>query len=279
MFDLKFDWKPDMSCGIEEIDSQHKQLLSIGRDIEQLIQTDCIGISDKQLLDIVCKLRDFCGYHFYEEETLMDSIKYGKTKEHKAEHEKITKMLMGINMPALKKEPLKELTKIREEVQHQIFEHVLGTDMQFAKEYHAAKASTVSESKKNSLIIDDNYGLKLFDLDVATVYLYKEQTYKGRMLLVDREKSKGIYKIPSLVRDTFFNDMTRTMKALNAAFSPDAIDCAYLGDITLETHMHIIPKYKNGTDWGQNFEIDPGKYYPSPEEMEEIAEKIRAKLK
>lgn len=279
MFDFKFDWKPDMSCGIEEIDSQHKQLLSIGRDIEQLIQTDCIGISDKQLLDIVCNLRDFCGYHFYEEESLMDSIKYKKAREHKAEHQKITKMLMGINMPALKKEPLKELTRIREEVQHQIFEHVLGTDMQFAKEYNALKASTASSLQGSVSAIDEQYGLKLFDLDVATAYLYKEQTYKGRMLLVDREKSKGICKIPSLVRDTFFNDMTRAMKALNAAFSPDAIDCAYLGDITLETHMHIIPKYKEQADWGKVFEIDPGKYYPSPEEMEEIAQKIRQNLK
>ena len=251
MFDFKFDWKPDMACGVEEIDTQHKQLFRIGRDIEQLIQTDCIGIKDEQLLDIVCQLRDFCAYHFYEEESLMDSIQYSKSELHKKEHQKITKRLTGMSMPALKKEPLKELIKIREEVQHQIFEHVLGLDMEFAKEYLAQQK----------------------------VYLYKEQSNKGRMLLIDREKSKGISKIPSLVRDTFFNDVTRAMKALNAAYAPDTIDCAYFGDVSLETHMHIIPKYKNDDDWGKALCADPGKYYPSLEELEEIAEKIREKLK
>lgn len=280
MFDFKFDWKPDMSCGIKEIDSQHKQLLSIGRDIEQLIQTDCIGIRDKQLLDIICQLRDFCGYHFYHEESLMDTFPYRKAKEHKAAHETITKMLTGIDMPALKKEPLKELSKIRDEVQHQIFEHVLGIDMDFAKEYLAhQKTASPKKEKVSAESSMNDYGLKLFDLDVATVYLYKEQTYKGRLLLVDREHSKGIYKIPSLVRDTFFSDVTRSMKALNAAFSPDVINCAYLGDSLLETHMHIVPKYKTDEDWGQNFTINPDKYYPSPEEMEKLANQIRAKLK
>lgn len=280
MFDLKFDWKPDMSCGIKEIDSQHKQLLSIGRDIEQLIQTGCIGIRDQQLLDIICNLRDFCGYHFYYEESLMDTISYKKSKSHKAEHEKITKMLTGIDMPALKKEPLKGLSKIREELQHQIFEHVLGLDMEFAKEYLSQKKSSSSKEEKAASEGSSNpYGLKICDLDVATVYLYKEQTYKGRLLLIDREKSKGIHKIPSLVRDTFFNDVTRAMKALHASLSPDAMDCAYLGDVLLETHMHIIPKYKTDADWGMSFTANPDKYYPSPEEMEKIAEKIRIKIK
>lgn len=278
MFDFKFDWKPDMACGVEEIDTQHKQLFRIGRDIEQLIQTDCIGIKDEQLLDIVCQLRDFCAYHFYEEESLMDSIQYSKSELHKKEHEKITKRLTGMSMPALKKEPLKELIKIREEVQHQIFEHVLGLDMEFAKEY-LTQQKVSSNQKSESESLDNSYGLKLMDLDVATVYLYKEQSNKGRMLLIDREKSKGISKIPSLVRDTFFNDVTRSMKALNAAYSPDSIDCAYFGDVCLETHMHIIPKYKNDEDWGKALCADPGKYYPSLEELEEIAEKIRTKLK
>lgn len=59
MFDFKFDWQPGMATGIEEIDTQHKQLLSMGREIEQLLQINCIGVTQKQLLDIICGFRNF----------------------------------------------------------------------------------------------------------------------------------------------------------------------------------------------------------------------------
>lgn len=64
MFDFKFDWEKNLNTSIESIDVQHKQLFKLGRDMEQLLQMQCIGVTDKQLLDIVCGLRDFTAYHF-----------------------------------------------------------------------------------------------------------------------------------------------------------------------------------------------------------------------
>ena len=74
MFDFKFDWASNMETGYSDIDTQHKQLFKIGRDLEQLIRIQCIGVTDKQLLDIVCELRDYTGYHFYEEERMMKEM-------------------------------------------------------------------------------------------------------------------------------------------------------------------------------------------------------------
>ena len=45
MFDFNFDWRKDMNTNIEVVDYQHKQLFFIGREIEQLIRTECIGIT------------------------------------------------------------------------------------------------------------------------------------------------------------------------------------------------------------------------------------------
>ena len=72
MFDMKFDWRPYMATGIDMIDNQHKQILRVGRDIEQLLQRHCINVTQKELLSILCDIRDFTGYHFYAEEALMD---------------------------------------------------------------------------------------------------------------------------------------------------------------------------------------------------------------
>ena len=52
MFDFKFDWEKNLNTSIESIDVQHKQLFKLGRDMEQLLRMQCIGVTDKQLLDI-----------------------------------------------------------------------------------------------------------------------------------------------------------------------------------------------------------------------------------
>ena len=59
MFDFKFDWEKSIETGIEEIDTQHKQLFKIGRDMEQLRRMQCSVLTDKRLVVIVCDLRDF----------------------------------------------------------------------------------------------------------------------------------------------------------------------------------------------------------------------------
>ena len=57
MFDFKFDWASNMETGYSDIDTQHKQLFKIGRDLEQLIRIQCIGVTDKQPLDLLRLLR------------------------------------------------------------------------------------------------------------------------------------------------------------------------------------------------------------------------------
>jgi hemerythrin len=76
MFDFHFDWAENFAVNIESIDTHHKQYFKIARDIEQQLQIKCMGITDKQILDIVCDLREYAGYHFYEEERLMKETNY-----------------------------------------------------------------------------------------------------------------------------------------------------------------------------------------------------------
>lgn len=74
MFDFKFDWCKEMECGVPAIDDQHQILFHIGREMEQLIMHGCQNATTKELLDIVCELREYTSYHFYTEEDLM--LKY-----------------------------------------------------------------------------------------------------------------------------------------------------------------------------------------------------------
>lgn len=280
MFDFKFDWKPDMCIGIEELDLQHQQLFQIARNVEQLVQNNCIGVSDRQILDIVCNLREFSSYHFYKEEEMMGEMQYENYSAHKAEHEEMTKKIMGVDLNAFRSEPLKWMKWARDEIQSYIFSHMLGEDANFGRAYQKYLAG--KETGTKTKVLDPNeekYGPKVFDFDVSTAYLCREQSYKGRMILVYREKTRGISKMSALERNMFYTDLSKATKAVERAFSPDALECSYMGDVELEMHMHIIPKYKGGYGYGQSFVPDPGLNYPSEEELEKIILKLQKELR
>ena len=190
MFDFKFDWEKNLNTSIESIDVQHKQLFKLGRDMEQLLQMQCIGVTDKQLLDIVCGLRDFTAYHFYAEE-----------------------------------------------------------DMEMAKAYLAYR-KTVDESKQKTTEkdLEDIYGAYVADLDISRVYLYRDQTCRGRVAVVFKESARELCRLSTLERNMFFADIAKTAKTLNKLFAPDAINYFDSEDYSDRLIFHVIPKYKeNGT--------------------------------
>lgn len=128
MFDFKFDWCPEMECGIKIIDEQHQELFRIGRDLEQLIMNDCKNATPQQLLDVVCELREYATYHFYTEEKLMEKYNYPILARHMADHVELKSKIVRINPPALAKNPTKVLTKVKNNLQDFLFNHILKED-------------------------------------------------------------------------------------------------------------------------------------------------------
>lgn len=134
MFDFKFDWAPEMNMGIEELDLQNKELFRIGRDIEQLILADCENVTDRQLLNIVCGLREYVNYHFYMEEKFMEDKGYSNYETHRQKHQIFQKEILNIDCPELSRKPKTELKKLKETVQDWVFQHVLVEDVKAVKE-------------------------------------------------------------------------------------------------------------------------------------------------
>ena len=44
-------------------------------------------------------------------------------------------------------------------------------------------------------------------------------------------------------------------RAIERAFNADKINIAVYGDIVTHIHMHVVPKWKNGSEWGVPFLI------------------------
>lgn len=278
MFDFLFNWSSEFDTHIQNIDEHHQQFFSIGRDIEQLLQMNCIGVTDKQLLDIVMNLKEYVSYHFYEEETLMIDYGYPEFEEHKEYHRLFSKRIANTNIPALKENPVGELKKIRELLLDMVFGHILVHDKKmadFVLQMQKKMQEDVEALQKKEKQEDEIYGIKLGELDITNVYLYRNQNSKGHCFLLHKEKAKDLSRLSILERNFFFSDVARTAKAIQTIFHPQAFNYVSYGDIEPTLHFHVIPKYEEEGLWQQA-------YTPEMDEannVEDIDEEIIHKLK
>ncbi|MCR5825453.1 MAG: HIT family protein [Oscillospiraceae bacterium] len=124
----------------------------------------------------------------------------------------------------------------------------------------------------------DKFGIYICDLSVSTLILFKEQSHPGRCIVAYKDHVGEIVEISDEERNAFFADVNRAAKAIHAAFHPDKLNYGAYGDTGRHLHVHLVPKYKDGYEWGGVFEMNPGKCLCQPEEYEEMVRKIKAAL-
>lgn len=83
--DSDMEWKKEYEIGVNEIDSQHKTLVSIICDYKTHLSDEKID-SYNEIKEILIYLANYTNYHFEAEELLMEAINYPKLEEHKDLH-------------------------------------------------------------------------------------------------------------------------------------------------------------------------------------------------
>ena len=124
----------------------------------------------------------------------------------------------------------------------------------------------------------DKFGIFICDLEVSSLILFKEQSKPGRVIVAYKDHVSEIVNISDEERNLFMADVTRAAKALHAAFHPNKVNYGAYGDTGCHLHMHLVPKYEGGDEWGGVFQMNPGKVYLTEEEYAEMIEKIKANL-
>ena len=124
----------------------------------------------------------------------------------------------------------------------------------------------------------DKFGIKICDLSVSQLILFKEQSHKGRCVVAYKDHVSELVNIPEEERTAFINDVVKAANAIHKAFNPDKVNYGAYGDTGCHLHMHLVPKYKDGYEWGGVFEMNPGKTLLSDEEYQELIDKIKANL-
>ena len=124
----------------------------------------------------------------------------------------------------------------------------------------------------------DRLMIKICDLEVSQLFLFKEQSYFGRCNVVYKDHAVEFHELSDDQRNAFMKDVAKVGKAIASAFNPSKINYGAYADTISHLHMHIVPKYKDGYGFGGVFEMNPQKNLLSDAEYAEVIEKIKAGL-
>ncbi|MCY9663074.1 HIT family protein [Paenibacillus chondroitinus] len=103
----------------------------------------------------------------------------------------------------------------------------------------------------------NNLMIEIGQLRVSTLYLFKEQTYRGRCIVALNEHETEFFHLSQEKQDAYMRDVAQVAAAIEKAFQPDKINYGAFGDTMPHVHFHIVPKYKDGYTWGKMFEMNP----------------------
>ncbi|MEO7977705.1 HIT family protein [Flavobacterium sp.] len=120
--------------------------------------------------------------------------------------------------------------------------------------------------------------IKIGDLKVSQLFLFKEQSYAGRCNVVYKDHAVELYELSEEQRNLFMEDVATVAQAITKAFNPDKINYGAFSDTLSHLHVHIVPKYQDGYGFGSVFEMNPQKTYLSDKDYDVVIGKIKANL-
>lgn len=122
------------------------------------------------------------------------------------------------------------------------------------------------------------FGIKICDLGVSQLILFKEQSHPGRCIVAYKDHVSEIVNLTDEERSAFFADVNRAANAIHRAFHPEKVNYGAYGDTGCHLHFHLVPKYQGGFEWGGVFAMNPKQTYLTDEQYAEMIEKIKANL-
>ncbi len=122
-------WNSAYSIGIDEIDEQHKILLSI---INELYDAHSKGMGQVVIADTINKLFDYTNEHFTMEQEMHLQYKFPHAAAHKEEHNEFVMKLEALRQDAERKNLLLAL-KTLDFLKDWTITHILGSDKEFGE--------------------------------------------------------------------------------------------------------------------------------------------------
>lgn len=112
----------------------------------------------------------------------------------------------------------------------------------------------------------------------ATIYLNRDQKHPGRCIVALNSHKTEYFQMNDSERNAFFEAVARTAEAIDKVFHPNKINYATFGDLVPHVHVHLVPKYEGGLQWGSPFDDSVEKKLLTESEYAEMIDKLRNAL-
>ena len=138
------------------------------------------------------------------------------------------------------------------------------------------KDENCSYCMRNELL--DAFGIFVCELPASILVLFKEQSHPGRCIVAAKEHKSEITDMSEAETAAFYADVRHVAQAVHKAFQPDKVNYGAYGDTAGHCHVHLVPKYKDGFEWGGTFQMNPQKTYLTDAEYKEMIVRLKAAL-
>ena len=125
----------------------------------------------------------------------------------------------------------------------------------------------------------DKFGIKIAELPASKVYLFREQSHKGRVIVASKHHVSEMIDLDRCERQAFMDDVAKVASAIREAFHPTKINYGAYGDTGCHLHFHLVPKSSDDEfEWGGTFAMNPKRTFLSEAEYADLVAKIKAEL-
>lgn len=125
----------------------------------------------------------------------------------------------------------------------------------------------------------DKFGIKIRDLKASKVYLFREQSHRGRVIVASKFHVSEIVDLSPRDRQAFLDDVATVIGALHRAFKPKKVNVGAYGDTGCHLHFHLVPKYEDDPfEFGDVFAMNPKRKFLTDDEYSDLVAKIAAQI-
>lgn len=124
----------------------------------------------------------------------------------------------------------------------------------------------------------DKFGIKICELNTCKVYLFREQSHKGRVIVAHKLHIGDMSELSDEERNNYFSEINMISKTIQKLFKPQKINYGAYGDTGNHLHFHLVPKYNDEFEWGGTFAMNPDKVYLNDNEYRELVNMIKEEL-
>lgn len=116
--------------------------------------------------------------------------------------------------------------------------------------------------------------IEVCHLQVSRLFIFREQTYRGRCLVAYDGHIDDLNCLSDDQRNYFMADVVKATRAMKKVFNPEKINYGMFSDKLSHLHVHLVPKYVDGPDYGGTFRMNPDAVYLSDEEYEQMKQQL-----